>query len=353
VGLALVLAGTVGVLAWQPAWIAALLRTLPGADPTTGLGRYVLFGQAWQLAQATPFTGGGLGAFPALYSTYIHDIPHFLLPHAHNNYLNVLVEQGWPGLAALVLALVSAGWVAARGLAEPPAAHRALLVAGAAGLVMASVHGLGDASLVATWAAPFLLVPAGLVAATAPPPASARPWHRPWLPAALAACVLSLGALLTAGPRPLAAAWEANLGAVQQSRVWLRNWPTGEWYDGTQAQAQALAVAQQHYAAALEWDPRNVSAHFGLGLLARGGQDFETAALHLDQALALAPTHRGVIKVLGYTDVWLGRPDSAEPLLRQIPEAARELSVYVGWWGEQGRPDLADRAAQMQARLER
>lgn len=338
----------VAVLSPRPQWVVEAARTLPGQDPTTGLGRFVLYGEAWRLAQATPYTGGGLGAFPALFSTYMHDIPHFLLAHAHNVYLNLLVEQGWPGLAAYALALACAAWTAARALAQPPEANRSLLAAGAAGLVMVAVHGLGDATFVASWAAPFALVPAGLVVATAPDGSHDRRVscrRRLGVAAVLLMAVFTTGAL---AHRPLAAAWQANLGALTLARAHLAGWPTGQWTVDQDSAAQA--AARQRFEAALALQPGNAVAHFYLGLMARQRLDFEAAAAHLDRAFAADPDHRGVIKALGYTDVWLGRYEAARPLLARIPEAAQELKVYAGWWGQQGRADLAEKAAMM-ARL--
>ena len=176
VGLAVGGVGAAVVLKAQPQLLTRALGSLPG--PTnTAMNRLELFGQVWRLAQDTPLTGGGLGAFPALYSTYILDIPVLLLTHAHNAYLNLLVEQGWAGLVAYGLTLTVAGWTATRALARPVSSEgagtRALLAAGAAGLVIVAVQSLGDGTLVASRAIPFLFVPAGLVAAVVQPAATA------------------------------------------------------------------------------------------------------------------------------------------------------------------------------------
>lgn len=347
-GVGLAAAVGVGLLAWRLPWVVQGLQLLPGEELTTGLGRFVLFGQAWQLAQATPFTGGGLGSFPALYSTYIHDIPHFLFFHAHNSYLNLLVEQGWPGLAAFAVVLAAAGWATTRALARPAGPGRNRLVAGSAGLVIVSLHGLGDASLTATWAAPLLLVPAGLVVSTLPTADTRRRLDRRVRSAGAALVLVTVVALLW-GYRSLAAAWRVNLGTVTAARAQLATWPTGTWDEGTPN--PALLAAGQHFEAALAWQPENFSAHYHLGLLARRQQDFEAAAAHLAHALAADPQHRGVIKTLGYTYAWLGRFEAAQPLLAQIPEARRELEAYHQWWSQQQRNDLAENARQMRRLL--
>jgi hypothetical protein len=74
--------------------------------------------------------------------------------------------------------------------------------------------------------------------------------------------------------------------------------------------------------------------------------DFGSACEHLERAHATAPTHRGIMKSLGYCYVWLGDTTKAESFLNQIPEAKDELEVYAWWWDTHGRHDLSVRASQ-------
>jgi O-antigen ligase len=55
--------------------------------------RFIIFQNSGQIARLVPFTGVGLGAFILAYQTYFNE--PFI--HAHNLYLNVLVELGIPG----------------------------------------------------------------------------------------------------------------------------------------------------------------------------------------------------------------------------------------------------------------
>src|SRR5206468_4285723 len=87
-GVAAGLAAVMLVALAAPNWMTLALGSLPG--PNSAISRAELFGQVWRLAQATPFTGAGLAAFPGLYSTYILDVPSLYLTHAHNAYLNLL-----------------------------------------------------------------------------------------------------------------------------------------------------------------------------------------------------------------------------------------------------------------------
>ena len=335
----------------RPQLLTLVFGVLPG--PNSIVSRVDIFGQVWRLAQDTPFTGGGLAAFPALYSTYILSIPYLFLTHAHNAYLNVLVEQGWLGLAGY-LGLLGAGlWVAALRLARAAPAARWPAAAGALGLAVVLVHGIGEGSLVASRVLPGLLIPAGLaLAGEAEPAASTGGWSKEsgrwrWGLAGLAAV-----ALLGAGfvfQRPLLAAWHANLGAVAHHQVELAGWPTGQWDDGSRSAAYALAAPELQKA--VEYQPDNRTAHHRLGLAAMSRRDFTEAAAHLQRAYRADPGHRGVIKVLAYTYVWLGDYKAAGPLLAHIPEAESELAVYSWWWGTHGRSELAERAGEMASRL--
>ena len=73
-------------------------------------------------------------------------------------------------------------------------------------------------------------------------------------------------------------------------------------------------------------------------------RDFKSAVMYLEIAHNRAPLHRGIIKSLGYSYVWMGEMEKAQPLLSQIPEASEELDAYVWWWGTQGRNDLTENA---------
>ena len=72
----------------------------------TVLDRAALAHQGVLLAGDFPFLGGGLGAFPGLYSRYIAITPYELVVHAHNTFIDVAAEQGLIALAALLLIYV-------------------------------------------------------------------------------------------------------------------------------------------------------------------------------------------------------------------------------------------------------
>jgi tetratricopeptide (TPR) repeat protein len=135
------------------------------------------------------------------------------------------------------------------------------------------------------------------------------------------------------------------------AQIELRVWPPSA---GSDAQtAASLHGINRWFKAAVGLDPSNRTAHHRLGLLAVEQRNFSQAVRHLSLAHAIDGDHRGVVKSLGYTYIWLGEFDRALPLLKAIPEARYEMEIYIWWWGTQGREDLAGRASQGLELLER
>ena len=78
--------------------------------------RAELFGRSLALVRDFPIMGGGLSAFPGLYSHDILGIPYFNVPNSHNLFLDVAIEQGLlGGIAFLIIFLVSV-WSVARAI---------------------------------------------------------------------------------------------------------------------------------------------------------------------------------------------------------------------------------------------
>jgi hypothetical protein len=348
----LALAAALGILATaiSPERVAAAFGTLPGLGGP--VGRAALYGQVWRLAQDTPYTGAGLAAFAGYYSTYSLGIPFFFLAHAHNAYLNVLLEQGWLGLASFLSLLAAGLWAATQAWQSADAEQRLWALAGGLGTVAAALHGLGDGTLVASPAALVLLAPAGIAAWPQAPWAEGG-WRRKadrglaWGAAAIGAALLIGAALAWRG---WLAAWHANWGTVRFAQAQLAAFPTGQWSTGEEI--PALEASRPLFERALALNPGNTTAHYRLGLLAGLERDFDRAAAHLAVANAADPGHRGIQKALAYAYAWSGQLERAAPILATLPEARRELSAYAWWWDDQGRGDLAERAKVALAAIE-
>jgi len=133
------------------------------------------------------------------------------------------------------------------------------------------------------------------------------------------------------------------------SKVDLASYPANRWYDGTQT--DKWLPAENDFLRALHYQADNATANHRLGLIRLMSRDFGSAADYLSKAYVQETTNRGVIKNLGYSFVWLGQPEAAQPFLERIPEAKGEMGVYVWWWGTQNRDDLAEDADRMFSRL--
>jgi hypothetical protein len=317
-----------------------------GASYYADGSRGELFSMSLYLLADYPFTGGGVGSFPGLFSHYLLNLPFFYLPNSHNLFLDVAIEQGvFGGLAFLLLYLAGLSNVSGRIARERVRpVFSAIMVFT---LVAAMVHGMVDNYLYNGPGAVLSLFLVGLSTNRWKDEAALpRPRTNP------AAIVLVVGLLLVgvlAFLPSIRSIWLADLGAVQMSKVDLDGFPSASW-EGVDNLAR-LDAAEASLRSALDLNPANRTANHRLGLIAMQRGDFDAAAGYLRHAWEQAPNHRGIIKSLGYCYTWLGDLEHAEQLLRQIPEAKSELVVYVWWWDTQGRPDLSVHASGMVSRL--
>jgi O-antigen ligase len=325
--------------------------------------RLELMRSAVNLAGDFPFTGGGLGSFPGLYSQYVRVIPFFLIAHAHNTVLDITVEQGMVGAAAFIFVILVSLILPLRAVVRGLASPTLLTAAALSSLLVAVFHGLFDDVLYGLKGTPLLFAVPGFVialASVARQGGDVREQVRAHGSGSTKARRLATGSagLVLIGLLPVVyglretwlGAWYANLGAVHMGRSELAEWPTGEWDDGSRV--RTLVPAEALFNKALEHDPANRTAHHRLGLISMLRQDFEAAVADLEPALAADPAHRGIRKSLGYSYAWNGELDRAYPLLVALPEVTDEMAVYLWWWGTQGRPDLAGHAIAMEDLLE-
>lgn len=350
-GLNLILVGLLLIVIIGGARLGSAVIALLGS--ASGVPRPQLYTQVTQLIQDYVFTGAGLDTFSPNFSTYTLLINVPFLPHAHNLFLQVWLEQGILGLVAFVwLILAYYVWVIRRS-----ARMNGLALASVAVFTLILLHGLTDVIFYFSRVISLMFIPLGLtVSALKPfeplPSALAVRSRRPLLIGAGAlAALLVVAALLAFGQRAqLLASWYANRGAVAQAQAEL---PAIQLpVTASQVRRRAdLTRAQDFFQRALQLDPQNRVAHSRLGLIALDRYDFPQAVTHLEAAYRADKTNRAVVKALGYAYTWTARYDEALPLLRQIPEAALELGYSAADWQKLGRADLARSASLMVQRL--
>jgi hypothetical protein len=289
------------------------------------------------------FTGGGLGAFPGLYSRYILSIPYFFIPICSSLFLQIALEQGVVGSIAYASVLIGGALllfesVLRKRIKPDQFPHVYMLVMGYCVLI---VVGLIDAMLF-TGIGIYLIfvIPGFCTFVIDEPPGKDSARHIPnlLLGAGLVIFLVSVGGKFFS-------IFYANLGAIEMARVELGGWRWEERMDSNPL--EDYQAATQFFQMAMKLDNGNSTANYRLGMMAAGKQDFSEGCRYLETAIESQPYHRGISKNLGYCYLWLGKINEALPYLKMIPEARDELKVYVWWWESQNRKDLSGFADQM------
>lgn len=311
--------------------------------------RAELFSRSAYLVSDFPFTGGGLGAFPALYSHYILGIPHYYVPNSHNLFLDVFIEQGILGGLAFFLLYFISIWQVARVVAITKSSElKAFGWLALIALVISFVHGMVDDYLYHEKGTILSMALTGISLSffRAEALSNERSFTMQLPKAFIRMASMALLGLCLLNWGRIQSVWFANMGAVSMAKVELAGFPTDRWAGPEIATKLDSADASLH--SSLELDPANRTANHRLGLIAMLRMDFPNAIGYLETALAREPRHRGIIKALGISYVWIGDLDSAQSMLVNIPETLHEMDAYAWWWQEQGHQGLSDRAVAIQ-----
>jgi O-antigen ligase len=287
-----------------------------------------------------PFTGIGLGdQFGGVLSRNVLMIQVPFLTYSHNLYLDIWLEQGLPGLstwiglvAALVVAVISGERMRLGGRFR-----------GAwCGILVVLVHGLTDARQSVepwTWAPFFILV--GLVCAQLSSAAAMLSSRTALAP--LGAALLSV-AVVGTWCAPLSAAWQSNLGAVEEARARLGV------QDAAQTQAM-MASSLSHFHQSLARDPANAVARRRLGVLATEAGAFGAAVEHLGVAWRQDRSD-ATRKAYGLALTWHGDRAPAIMLLGPLKGMPEELRTWAEWREQRGEWVLAEHARAVAAGLD-
>lgn len=329
------------------------------AGTVSGVPRPLLYQQVSQLAQDYVFTGAGLDTFSPNFSTYELLINVPFLVHGHNLYLQIWYEQGILGIVAFVWLLLAYYIWALRRRSR----MNGLAIASIAATSLMLIHGWVDVLFYFSRVISLMFIPLGLtVCALEPfvPPATdnhtasqqVNP-RRSRIAGAIAGAILVLLLVLFIVVRreQLTALWIANWGALRQAQLELPqiNFPTPT--PGQVRRSTDLSGAEALYRQALEHDSQNRVANSRLGLIALDRYEFDHAVSYLEAAFRADKNNRAAIKSLGLAYLWMGKPDRAQPLLAQIPEASSDLGYAAQNWIKLDRKDLAARAQEMIKRL--
>jgi O-antigen ligase len=305
--------------------------------------RLYLWRDSLVLIQDYFFTGSGLGMMAMVYSSYVllQNVPYHY--HVHNLFLQIAIEQGVPGLLAFLAMIAVSSWSLVKVAHNLHGVQRMLWFVTVVTWVTFLFHGLLDFELYASKFVPLLFLPFGISGAfaglqTAPKPAYAQGVQAPGR--RLLVTIVTGVALIAAASflmtRSFAqAAFQANLGAVAQTRAELSvyHWP--EWAIQDQVRRNgmvSLAPAISRYDRALTLDPGSVTAHRRLGQIALSLGDYAAAQYHLEAAYAHAPQQRATRQLLGEVYAINGEPEEAARLWQSIDNIHGQLEVRRWWY---------------------
>lgn len=123
------------------------------ADGTLA-SRLEVWQRGWLMVQDFPFTGIGIGTYNVVAHTlypFFIAAPDEVVPHAHNQFLEVAVDLGIPGLMTYVGLLAAFAYGAVRAYrAANDASVRALIMGLVCGMIAHHVFGLTDAFILGT-----------------------------------------------------------------------------------------------------------------------------------------------------------------------------------------------------------
>ena len=322
--------------------------------------RQFLYQQMEYLVQDFFFTGGGLAAFPGLYSRYILKIPNLYLSYGHQFYLDLWLELGFLGLMGFMIIVVRSLGAGLKGyLSDEDAARgifRIAILSGWAGLLFSGFY--EDAVFGLKGTVILLFLPGLMVAINRDLQqenpkiesetilAKQEPRSRIILGVGL---LIAIGIILSVARNDLLSNWYANLGAVGLAKEGLAGWPEqapGE-FDSINTDS-----AENYFEKALQLDPENFTANYRQGIIAFRKQDFEIAKNYLEKAFRKEPDNVGVLKYLAYSYAWSGDEARAYELFKKTPGAKQELQIYGGWLKSINRDELSETAFSLAEQLQ-
>ncbi|MCC7130649.1 MAG: O-antigen ligase family protein [Anaerolineae bacterium] len=335
---------------------SGLLETLAGQIPDPGglmRSRTALWREGAGLARDYFFTGAGLASFSLNHAAYaiLTHVPY--TANSHNAFLEIWIEQGILGAAALLWGLVvTLGW--ARQALSRRAIPR-LAWAGLAGLWAAGVHGVVEVAFYGQPTLPVIGVVLGFAALAAPNPAD-RPAK---LPLASRRAALLIGAAVLASTalvfhRPIRAGWYVNLGALEQSRIELSQFDPENFDHPALEEIRArsdLQHAQSLFRKALSIQPDNLTALRRLSLIALAQGEYPAALAWMETAWNAGWRETTTRLIYGDALVAAGQPDLAANVLQGISWAAGRLAGQ-GWARYWNQGDAARAVYAWQAALE-
>lgn len=344
-----------GLAVFLAAYAAAILQ--PGLDKGVGVivfgdsaqSRLALWRDALPLVQDYWYTGAGPGATTMVLSTYAFLVHVPFLVHAHNLYLQIILEQGIFGVVAFVGMFVGSIAAALSAWRMASSSMRIALSAWIASLVALLVHGLFDAELYASaFRASTLLSVAVLgLLSWLVVQGSGSPMPHRWREWLVGPSIAIVALMVPFGTGNWSAIWYANLGAVLQTKAQLARYASGEWVvpdSVLRVESPELTQAESRFTWALQIDPMNATANRRLGQIAVARGEYDSAFVLLQNASQALFPSRLTLQYLGELYALKNEPERAAEIWRGLDSRQGQLAQRV-WWYEQeiGDADLMQR----------
>jgi tetratricopeptide (TPR) repeat protein len=267
-------------------------------------------------------------------------------------YLQIAIEQGLPSLIALVAMIIFSILGLMNVYRQGNSLIRIYCAATFAVLIAMLGHGMVDAEIYVHFLLPIIFLPFGLALAlllgeTSKQPmllsdAAIRRANRFAFFGSLAPFVAIVVLFLWPGAL---AAFQANMGAVAQTRVELATYHWPEWPIQDELRrndAVDLSAATNYYASALAFNPTNVTAHRRLGQIALSLGEYSAAQRHLETAYDIAPDQRAARQMLGEIYAIRGDLEKAIQLWKTVDTTNGQLDARVWWHIHIGAEEQAD-----------
>lgn len=303
-----------------------LLDSVGGIMAGGGRGsRLEVYRQSVQLIQDYPFTGGGLGVFPMVFSTYALLIDNPFLPHSHNLFLQIWIEQGLLGFVSFVWLVLAfylwvwqrrdrLNWIAAGGLAA---------------MTVLLLHGFLDVLFYSSRFLPLLLVPVGLtVAGMRQRRAGRAAWTSLQFRFAAVASVVGLTALLTIfllEHDPILAVWYQNMGSVEETKTELVHYHYQDSLVEYIRRQVDLSEAEADFHHALLLDGHNVGANQRLASIALAQGRYSRALDYAQAAAERDPQNDVTRELLAEAYLGVGQMENAFTYWSLVGDAAGRL----------------------------
>jgi len=289
-------------------WVFSPMFKLRMGRAATDVRITGLWPDTWRMIQGEGFWGVGPGIFRHRFESYRESFSQaaLYLEHAHNEYLHVLADYGWPGLLIVVAGMLSVCILLLRAARRCGDDTRAMIPILMLALFLGkAAHAVFDFNAhIPGNVGPFVLLMGGLYGRGLQLGVwKAKPWPAwtgrvlPWMVAVLSPLLIAAVLVLARGSwaqfRFDAARKEKNSAAQTEQSRNMRRWMPFHWRGWTElglekrreaswsrnpeVRAGLVAESRGAYRTALRWNPYERIALMGLAQLEVQEQNFEAA----------------------------------------------------------------------------